>query len=190
MNYLKSLLVICAISLLSGCAGFDNVAYEKKVVETPGQITKTNITYLTNVVAVAATTNAVTGEITPPKIETKVTPVVTFEYAPPILTTNLVNRPIVDSAINTVGALPIPFAGTIAIGLGWLYSAYASWRNKKKAVALISGIEAARKVLLETDEGKKLDESIKAKLIEHQQAAGVLKEVSDLVQRYTTATKS
>ena len=190
MNSIKSLLIFCAIIVLTGCAGFDQVAYEQKVVEQPGQITKTNISYITNVVNIASATNAATGEITPPKIETKVTPVVTFEYSPPILTTNLVNRPIVDSAINTVGALPIPFAGTIAIGLGWLYSAYAAWRNKKTSVALISGIEAARKVLLETEEGKNLDDAIKAKLIEHQQAAGVLEQVTSLVQRYTTPTKS
>ena len=133
-------------------------------------------------------TNEITGEITPPKLQQVVTPEITSSYAPPTLITNLVPRPLVEEALKTTGALPFPFAGAVALLLGWAYSGYAAMRNKRLGVAVIQSVQAGREFLQSTPEGKKLDEQFKATLAQHQTYSGVVKEVKQLLDRYVDKT--
>ena len=111
-----------------------------------------------------ASTNAVTGEVTPATVEP---------------------NPIVDVAINGIGGLPFPWSGPIALALGWAYSAYSSARNRKLAVVGVEGVELVRKIIQETPEGKVIDGKIRDALVRHQNFRGVLAEISKLVKAYT-----
>jgi hypothetical protein len=137
-------ILLLALAAVTGCSTLDRI-----YVHTP------------------ASTNAVTGEVTPGTM------------AP---------NPIIDSAIKGVGALPFPWAGGVALLLGWGYSAYAAVRNKKVAVAVIEGIETGRRILQTTPEGQAYDEKIRRALMEHQSIRGVLAEASKLVNSYTDKT--
>jgi hypothetical protein len=103
-------------------------------------------------------------------------------------TTNYAASPLALGAATTVAALPFPFAGTAGIALGWALTAYAAFRNRKLATALVTGIEAGRQILQTTPEGQKLDAKFKDVLIQHQDAAGVLNSASKLVNQYTSDT--
>lgn len=185
-----ALTALAAVVITTGCGTLDSL-YEEQVSQLPGEIIGTNTVFTTNTVMVAAAqTNDVTGEITPAVLKEEVTPVITYEYSPPRYQTNLVPKAFVAGAIETTSALPFPFAGAAGLVVGFLYSAYAAVRNRKATKALVLGIEAGRKFLNETPEGRKLDAVIKDKLIEHQEAAGVLNEVGKLVNTYTTNTVS
>jgi hypothetical protein len=118
-----------------------------------------------------AETNAVTGAVIPAFAET-----------------NFVANPVITGAATVVSALPFPFAGVAGVLLGALPCMYAAFRNRKALVAVIQGIEAGRQVLQSTVEGKKLDAVVRGELIKHQDAAGVLKTVSNLVSDYTGNT--
>jgi plasmid stabilization system protein ParE len=98
--------------------------------------------------------------------------------------------PLIVHAIRGVGQLPVPGAAAGALALGWLYSGYAAARNKRAALAVIQGIEAGRRGLQDTPEGKAMDDKIRQALIEHQQFRGVLEYVAALVQKYTEETKT
>jgi hypothetical protein len=135
-----------------------------------------------------AVTNVITGEMTqmikPPETRFIVTPTITYDYAPATTITNLVPRSGVRSLIDMGGALPIPFAGTIALALGWLYSLYAMIRNKKVAAGIVMSVERGREFLQSTPEGKKLDAQFKGILAQHQDSAGIVAEVDKLLARY------
>ena len=114
----KTLLsAICFLALLvTGCAKVDKVLYHAGPPKVIGTNVVTTPAYTdTNGVAHAASTNfvpvTVPGEIAP--------------------------NTAIEGGINLVKVLPIPFAAPIAIALGWLYSAYASIRNKKALVAVV-----------------------------------------------------
>jgi hypothetical protein len=123
---------------------------------------------LTATVAPAAT-NAVSGAITP----------AVTNYAPNAAAT---------VTAQAVSAMPFPFAGTAGIAAGWLLTAYAAWRNRKLASALVTGIDAGRQILQSTPEGQKLDAKFKDLLIQHQDAAGVLDAAASLVNKLTGDT--
>jgi hypothetical protein len=145
MNHKLQLAILTlALAAVTGCSTLDRL-----YVHTP------------------ASTNAQTGEVTPPSI---------------------VPNPIIDSAIKGVGAIPFPWAGTAALLLGWGYSAYAAVRNKNVAVAAIEGIETGRKFLQDTPEGQAYDAKIRRALIERQAIRGVLAAASALVKKYTDKT--
>lgn len=116
-----------------------------------------------------AATNAVSGVIT-----SAVT-----NYAPNAAAT---------VAAQAVAAMPFPFAGTAGIAAGWLLTAYAAYRNRKLAGALVTGIEAGRVILQTTPEGQQFDSKFRRMLIEHQDAAGVLNAAGRLVNTLTGNT--
>jgi len=192
-----TLMLTLAVLTLTGC-GLDGL-YRKQVTAVPGAMVGTNVTYGTNTtyvtnVVTLTLTNQVTHEVTQTNVVTVtpqmvVTPQVTYTYAPASYVTNLVERPEIKGLIEGGGSmLPIPGAGVIALLAGWAYSAYGAMRNKKLATALVTGIEAGRRILQETPEGQKLDARVKAALMEHQQWAGVLSEAGKVVERYTGET--
>jgi hypothetical protein len=156
-------------------------AYEKKVTTTPGAIIGTNTVFVTNTVPV---TDAA-GNVTDTQI---ITPVQTFQYAPPVSVTNLVPRASVQTGVELVGSLPVPFAGTAAALLGLLYSGYAAVRNKKTSVALVKGVEAFRTWAQTTPEGRQIDSKLVSMLKEHQEISGVLNEVAHIVNEHTADT--
>ena len=194
-NKLSSIILlsaaVAAITLGSGCGALERKAYRQDVISTRGPVIASNVVTETRPVMVAeAATNIATGVITPAQFEVKTFPVATnLTFGPSILTTNLVDIPEIKSTIIAgVGSLPVPFAGAAAVALGWLYSAYAAFRNKKAATALVTGIEAARTILQTTPEGQALDHKVKDALIKHQELAGVLDFVGKIVNAKTGDT--
>jgi hypothetical protein len=181
-------LAMLAGMTLAGCSMLDRM-YDQKVTLEPGQITATNTVYWTNVVVQPAVTNPATGEITPARLQHVITPEITYEYGSAVTKTNLVPKPGVDALIGVGGSMPIPWAGPLGIVVGAAYGIYAAARNKKAARAVILGVEAGRKILQETPEGQKLDSRLRAELIKHQEAAGVVDQVASMVKEYTGKTK-
>ena len=100
----------------------------------------------------------------------------------------LVEKSTVTGGLTILGALPIPFAGLASGVLGLIYSMYRNVRNKKIAVGLVQSIDQARQLLQTTPELKAIDQKFKDTLIEHQDVAGVLSEVTQLVHDYTGNT--
>jgi hypothetical protein len=146
-------LITLALFLGAGCATVDKALFTPTSVVTP------------------ASTNAVTGAITPPSTNTTYTA-----------------NPMALAATQGIAAAPFPFAGTVGIGLGWLLTGIAAIRSKKLSVALVQGIEAGRQILQTTPEGQKLDAKFKDALIANQDAAGVLNAAASLVNQYTGDT--
>jgi hypothetical protein len=192
------LLIFTALAALTvGCSTIDKL-YDHQVVTTPGAPVATNTVYRTNVVQLVLTntvtvTNTATGEVVKSNaVQLVAQPIITAQpqivYAPDTYTTNLVPRATISAPLNTVGSSGIPIAAPIAIGLGWLYSAYAAIRNKNAARALVTGIEAGRQFLQTTPEGQKADAKIKDYLVQHQEAAGVVDLVGKLVAQHTGDT--
>jgi hypothetical protein len=110
--------------------------------------------------------------------------VVTYEYAPARYQTNLVPRGSVASGIQLGGAVPVPWAGTVALALGWLYSAYASLRNRQVSKALVQSVQVGREFLQSMPEGQKLDRVFRDKLERHQEFTGVAGQVRKLLEDY------
>ncbi len=169
-----------AVVAFTGCSQLDR-AYEKQVSTLPGEIIGTNTVLMTNTVPI---TDA-SGNITQTQV---ITPVQTLQYAPPITVTNLVPRASVQTGVQLVSSLPVPFAGTAGALLGLLYTSYAAIRNKKTSVALVNGIEAFRKWTQDTPEGRAIDGQLLSALKEHQEIGGVLNEVAKLVNAHTGDT--
>lgn len=160
--------VFAALVMFTGCASVEKALYNGQAVVTPAA---TNVSH--------QVVMGPTGE--PETIEIPViTPAVTNRVIAP--------SPIVSGVIEGAKALPFPFAGTAALALGWLYSAYASARNKKLAGALVDGVEAARQWLQTTPEGKTVDGKLVGYLKTHQEAAGVLNAAAALVNARTGDT--
>lgn len=188
---MKKLLIFIPIVALIGCAAMDKALLKPIVTTLPPQVISTNITLVTNLYAMPASTNAVTGQVVPEWTTAIVTPQVVYSYAPSQTHTNWVVRPEVETGISVVGSLPVPYAGLAAIAAGWLATLYANIRNKRAAASLVTGIEAVREGLQTTPEGQKLDQKIKQVLIEKQELAGTLNTVSKLVNDLTgNTTKS
>ena len=178
-------LAAVTVGISTGCSSLDGALYNREVKTTPGEITRTNTVYTTNMVVVEASkTNAATGEVSAPVLKQVIVPTITYDYAPPTVVTNLVPRAGIETLIQGGGALPVPFAGTVALGLGWLYSLYASIRNKKIAAGIVQSVQRGREFLQTTPEGQKLDEKFKAILAQHQDSAGIVDEVNKLLTQY------
>ncbi len=165
----------------SGCSTLDSF-YAKQVEEIPGAPIERTI-YRTNVVLESAYTNSA-GSVTPERLVEVVMPEVSVQHAPPTYVTNLVPRGDVETGIKAAGAVPVPWAGAVALGLGWLYSAYASLRNKQVAKALVQSVQVGREFLQATPEGQKLDAEVKRLLQRHQEYAGVAEEVKKILEAY------
>jgi hypothetical protein len=154
--------------MFTGCASAERALYGHTAVVTPAA---TNVTH-----------QVIMGPTGEP--ETIDIPVVT----PAVTNTVLAPSPAVQAVIQGVGATPLPFAGTAALALGWMYSAWASYRNKRLAGALVDGVEAARQWLQSTPEGKTVDGKLVGYLKTHQEAAGVLNAAAALVNARTGDT--
>lgn len=179
------LLALLSFPLLTGCSTIDK-AYDKEVVTVPGQAIRTNTVFVTNVVVLPPVTNTVTGDVAPAIVRQVVTPTITVDFAPATTVTNLVPRAAISNTIEVVRDLPIPWAGVLGGVLAAIYSGYAAIRNKKTAVALVQSYDAARRILRETPEGQKLDAKMTAVMANHQQLAGVIGHVKDLLDQHTS----
>lgn len=174
--------VLCAA--LCGCSHLDSL-FDREVKKISDAAVRTNVVFETNMVLIAAgRTNAATGEVVPAQWRAVVQPIVTYEQAPAVYVTNLVPRASIEAGAKLAGALPVPWAGTVALGLGWLYSAYASIRNKQVSRALVQSVQVGREFLQSTAEGQKLDKAFRDKLERHQEFAGVADQVSKLLKDY------
>lgn len=168
----KSILVFFTAAVLAvvavGCGTIESALLTTHQTVTPA---------VTNSVTVLSTNAA--GEVTP---------IVTQIIKPAI--TNTVYEPsvIAQGGTELIGSLPLPGAKTAAILGGWLLTAFAGWKNKKLAVALVKGIDAGRQILQTTPEGQRLDAKFKDALIDHQETANVLNAAAKLVNQYTGDT--
>lgn len=175
MKTSNAIALLCAVPLvMAGCATAP--IYTERVQTVPAQT-------VTNLVPWIITETNLAGEVT---VSTNAVPIIVEVPARTIKTVE--PKPEVLAAIETVGTMPLPWAGTVALALGWLYTGIAAARNRKIAVALVQGIEAAREWLQTTPEGKQTDRQILDALKRHQEAAGVLESVGALVNRYTGNT--
>jgi len=119
-------------------------------------------------------------------VETNDVPVVTVTPGGG-LQTNLVPRitleedAAVTGAIGGLGAVPVPWAGIASTGLLLLLGAYREVRNGKVKRSLVTGIDAARAVILARKDGRALDKSVVATLRETQESAGTRKAVKNLL---------
>lgn len=126
--------------------------------------------YKTVTTVTPASTNLVTGVVTPSWTNTVLAP-----------------DPVVETSLTALSALPIPYAGIVGILLTAAYGIYSSTRNKQALLSVVTGVEAFRKTL-QTPELAKYDAQLKDFLIEHQELAGTLKLVSALVDEKTGNT--
>jgi len=92
---------------------------------------------------------------------------------------------------------PVPGAGPLASTvLNGILAIGAFWFAKKKRTAdkvtasLIQGIDTFRDVLDQTPLGDKIDAKLTATLRDHQNALQVQREISKLLERYQTPTKT
>ncbi len=191
--------ILCAVAcglaavIITGCGTLDKLYKQNPVVIPAATNTVAVVTpAATNQVATVATNDA--GAVLTNVTVTVVAPVTNYvqKITPASTNMELAPNPIVQAGISTGGnvasGMGLPFAGAGAIALGWLYTGYANLRNKKITAALVTGIEAGRQILQTTPEGQALDAKIKDALIQHQQVAGVLNEVSTLVNNLTDNT--
>lgn len=157
--------------LMAGCSSLDKGLYDESLVQHPA---------ITNVIVIPAFTNNTTGEVTPERTQETVKPAHTEKV--------LSNKPSIEATIEMAKEAPIPYAAIGGSLLAALYSGYRLIRNKQALKAVVLGVEAGRGILQSTPEGQKIDSLIKDELIKHQEAAGVLKLVSDVVSDYTGDT--
>jgi len=165
--FLCLLLTIAAALAFTGCTQIDKALYHAG----PPRVVGTN----------AVTTPAFTDN-------NGVTHPASTNFFPVTVPGPLEPNTAIQSGINLVGALPVPFAGSAAALLGLLYSSYAAIRNKKATVAVVQGVDAFRVWLNGTPEGQKIDGKLLDYLKSHQEAAGVLNAVSQIVNEHTGDT--
>ncbi|HXG49097.1 MAG TPA: hypothetical protein VNO52_15845 [Methylomirabilota bacterium] len=192
---------------LTGCAALDRRLFRTEVTRVPRVETTTNVVAVTNVLATVVVrtnvvqlapdhTDPVTGITTPATLalriirETNNETLVTFHTNLEartnfILATNLVDRPELVAGLHAAGALPVSWAGVVSTALLGALGVYRELRNRRIHRALIEGIEAGRDVIRALPEGKALDTEVRDKLVQYQDAAGVLNAVSGLVRAYT-----
>src|SRR4051812_25496270 len=159
---------IAAVVCLSGCGTLDK-AYNQEVTwaDTPTIHVFTNTVVVTNTLPIVTertnvvyVTNATSGAVSG------------FATREPVVT-NFVT-------VTATNLVPV-FGSIVALALGGLYHGYRQVRNRKVNEALIQGVETARAVLTTTPQGKAADAQLVKWLMDHQQEAGVLSTVSDLV---------
>jgi hypothetical protein len=102
--------------------------------------------------------------------------------------TELVPKQAVSGAVSFISSLPIPYAAIAGLAATTLMSMYSSIRNKRGLQAVVTGVDAARQFLHTTPQGAAIDSHIKDLLIKHQEAAGVFKLVSGIVDSVTDDT--
>jgi hypothetical protein len=197
---------MAAVAGLSGCASLDRAVYDQEVTWTNAPVVHvfTNTVVITNAIPVVTertnvvyVTNAMTGTVwgsaTREPIATNYLTVTATNLIPVFMTnvvqvpvTNLVSKPEAEAAIAATGSIVNTFApgigSIVALALGGLYHGYRQVRNRKVNEALIQGVETARAVLTTTPQGKAADAQLVKWLMDHQQEAGVLSTVSDLVE--------
>lgn len=176
--FLAAFFAFCA-----GCTTLDHL-YAREVTEFSAAPIATNVVYKTNSVVIEpASTDPITGAVRPARVREEVTPEISVVMSPPRRVTNIVERPGIRGAIDTTGALPIPWAGAGALLLGWAYSAYAAFRNRRVARGLVLSVQAGRKFLAETPEGRALGDKFKEKLQHSQILHGVAPAVKALLDQ-------
>lgn len=174
------LIILTAIlgmaTLLTGCnlldRGYDTVAIQHPAITNSVTVMETN-----------SIVNPANGQL-----EQTITPHVTVKIQPAYTTTELMDKPLIASGIQTLKSLPIPYASIGASFLAAAVSIYKLIRNKQALKAVVVGVEAGREMLQNTPQGQILDAKIKDILIKHQEEAGVLHIVSDVVNSYTGDT--
>jgi len=216
-----AILLLTTVTCLCGftaCAQFKSWFTQPGTVEQLAPATTNLMTLVTtNIIALPATTNAATGEITPGstqiQLATNMAPVV----QPAVYFTNLALAPIVQNGINAAdtaaSAAGIPWSHTIAevvlAGIGALLS-WTNFRNRQRLLAevsshsntqsalstaedvaqtLVQNFEQLRQVAL-TVPGytRQIDDKVMTAVQAAQQIAGVKDQINSLVDEHTGTT--
>ena len=178
------LLSLLAALAFSGCS----TLYESQ--STSGQHTVATPSLLTDsgLVTVADYT-AATGEQPDPRL------VIPAGATVALPSSQVRVNPAVQSGVDLVGSLPLPWAGVASLALNGLLGIGALWMKRKKSVAetalqsTVKGIDTFRDILDQTSEGEKFDAALKSSLKEEHARANVLNIIADLISRYATPTK-
>ena len=103
-------------------------------------------------------------------------------------------QPLIDTATTLI---PVPgvtqFASLAlngALGLGAIWLGRRKRTADKVAASLIQGIDTFRDALDQTPQGEKIDAKLTTTLRDHQNALQVQKEITKLLERYETPTKT
>jgi hypothetical protein len=217
-------IAILVLSTVTCLFGFIACGQLKSWVTQPGQVEQlqpaiTNLVTIvtTNIITLAAQTNATTGAVTPPTVNyqlaTNITPVV----QPAVYFTNLNLAPIVQNGITAAdtaaSAAGIPWSHTVAEIVLAILGALLSWtnfRNRQKllseisthagtqnslseaqavAQTLVQNFEQLRQVAL-TIPGytRQIDDKVMTAIQVAQQIAGVKDQINTLVDDNTNPT--
>lgn len=179
-------LLTAAITAASfGCASFGSrppTKFEQGLFDVQTNLTPvfryiTNHIYLTNIVD--AKPVIVTNTI----VEQKTELVPTYVFTPNT------NATVITEIGRTTGNF-FGVGGAVGTALAALFGTWASLRSHKQGQInsnLAQAIETARSILLTTPKGQDLDREFMTWLVKHQAEAGVLQQVTDLVDRMVDA---
>jgi len=216
-----AILLLTTVTCLCGftaCAQLKSWFTQAGTVEQLAPATTNLVTLIaTNTVAVPATTNAATGEITPGRVEFLLTTNVEPVVQPAVYFTNLALAPIVQNSISAAdtaaSAAGIPWSHTVAevvlAALGGLLS-WTNLRNRQRLISEINGhsntqsalstaqdvaqtlvqnFEQLRQVAL-TVPGytRQIDDKVMTAIQAAQQIAGVKDQINALVDEHTGTT--
>lgn len=140
------------------------------------------------VVGCAALDDALLTRTTNAPPQTIVTPDGSTVEVPAVVSYDV--NPGVQTAIDIGGSLPLPWAGVAAIALGWGAQLYRNVRNKRALVSVVQGVDAFRRTLETTPEGKQLDERLKSVLAKRQYEMGVFRDIVKILDRYTASART
>ena len=103
-------------------------------------------------------------------------------------------KPLIDTA---TAVIPAPGAAPLAsLALNGALALGAIWMGRKKQTAdkvtasLVQGIDTFRDILDQTPQGEQIDARLTKTLRDHQNALQVQQEITKLLERYQTPTKS
>jgi hypothetical protein len=102
-------------------------------------------------------------------------------------------QPLINTATAFIPATSAPLASLAlngALGLGAIWLGRRKHTADKVAASLIQGIDTFRDVLDQTPQGAQIDAKLTATLRDHQNALQVQKEITKLLERYQTPTKT
>jgi hypothetical protein len=106
-------------------------------------------------------------------------------------------KPLIQPLINTATTfIPAPGAPLASLALNGALALGAIWMGRRKHTAdkvtasLVQGIDTFRDILDQTPQGEQIDAKLTATLRDHQNALQVQKEITKLLERYETPTKT
>lgn len=164
---------------------FTNTVTVTQTVETVREVLKPVVTTHADG-STATTTNVVTVTNTTQQVSYTTNVVTTTNVVPEYAYTPNANAAAVKEGGGAIGGLfgVGGLATTLIGGLFGIYGTMRSSKNGKAAAAAVQGVEMAREVLRTTPQGQALDSELVKQLMSHQQEAGVIQHIAELVAEH------